>query len=219
MATVLEPPVTTQSGSDGVLLHHISWSTYEGLLKDYEDVPNPHFIYDRGDLLIMVLSAEHENLKDHFLVLISLLAEEFELESQSFGSMTHKREDLQRGFEPDLCFYFKNEMQMRGKKRFDPTVDPPPDLLIEIDISHPSLDKLPLFAAFGISEVWRWDGSRIHVLKLSQGEYVQSEYSSSLPALSESTLTAFLKESAALGRLEWIKKIRSWARQQKESHQ
>jgi Uma2 family endonuclease len=217
MTTVLEPPVTTESGSDGVLLHHISWSTYEGLLKDYEDVPNPHFIYDRGDLLIMVLSAEHENLKDHFLLLISLLAEEFELESQSFGSMTHKREDLQKGFEPDLCFYFQNEAVMRGKKRFDPMVDPPPELLIEIDISHPSLNKLPLFASFGIAEVWLWDGKQIHILKLLQGEYIHADQSVSLPAVNATTLTGFVNESFELGRLEWIKKIRSWAKHQRES--
>jgi Uma2 family endonuclease len=218
MATVLEPPVTTESGVDGVLLHHISWSTYEGLLKDYEDVPNPNFIYDRGDLLITVLSAKHENLKDHFLLLITLLAEGFDIESQSFGSMTHKREDLQRGFEPDLCFYFQNEAQMRGKERFDPKVDPPPELVIEIDISHPSLNKLPLFASFGIAEVWRWDGKQVHVLKLSHGEYVSSDYSASLPAVNATFLTQFVKESFELGRLEWIKKIRSWARHQSGSH-
>jgi Uma2 family endonuclease len=218
MATGLEPPVTTESGSDGALLHHISWSTYEALLKDYEEVPNPHFIYDRGDLLITPLSAEHENLKDHFLVLITLLAEEFEKENQSFGSMTHKREDLQRGFEPDACFYFQNEAQMRGKKRFDPMVDPPPELVIEIDISHPSLNKLPLFASFGIAEVWRWDGKKIHVLKLFQGEYVTSDYSVSLPAVNRAILSEFVNESFELGRLEWIKKIRSWAKHQRESH-
>jgi Uma2 family endonuclease len=169
MSTVLEPPKVNQILTDGILLHNVSWFTYENLLADHPDVPSPHFTYDRGDLLIRVLSPEHEGINDVFKLVINLLAEEFGLESQSFGSMTHKREELQRGFEPDSCFYFKNEARMRGKKRLDLSVDPPPDLVVEIDITHPSLNRLPIFAAFGIPEVWRFDGEKLEILLLTDG--------------------------------------------------
>ncbi|HXM33846.1 MAG TPA: Uma2 family endonuclease [Pyrinomonadaceae bacterium] len=217
MATVLDPPGLKQSLTDGVLLHNVSWSTYESLLRDYEDVRNPRFTYDRGDLLIMVRSAEHEEISDAISVPIQTLAEEFGIEWRGFGSMTHKREELQRGFEPDACFYFKNEARMRGKKRLDLSVDPPPDLVVEIDITHPSINKLPLFAALGIPEVWRFDGEVVEISLLRDGNYAKVDNSSSLPLVTAEVVTAFVRESKHLGRLEWVKKMRDWARQQTEA--
>lgn len=217
MATVLDPPGLKQILTDGVLLHNVSWSTYESLLEDYQDVRNPHFTYDRGDLLIMVLSPEHEEISGAISVLVQTLAEEFGVEWRGFGSMTHKRQDLQRGFEPDSCFYFKNEALMRGQKRLDLTVDPPPDLIVEIDITHPSINKLPLFAALGIPEVWRFDGERVEISRLADARYLRVESSSSLPLVTAEIVTRFLGESMRLGRLEWVKKVREWARAQKEA--
>ena len=109
MTAVFDPPAINEALCDGVLLHNISWSTYESLLRDHADTPSPHFTYDRGDLLVMVTSTDHERINRTLNLLIDILAEAFEIESQSFGSMTHKRKDLKRGFEPDSCFYFKNE--------------------------------------------------------------------------------------------------------------
>lgn len=217
MATVLDPPGLKQTLTDGVLLHNVSWSTYESLLKDYENVRNPHFTYDRGDLSIMVLSVEHEEINEAISILIQTLAEEFGVEWRGFGSMTHKREDLQRGFEPDSCFYFKNEMSMREKKRFDLTVDPPPDLLVEIDITHPSINKLPLFAALGIPEVWRFDGESVEISLLEHGSYQRVNGSLALPLVTAEIVTTFVRESRTLGRLEWVKTMREWAWQQKEA--
>src|SRR5262245_6160188 len=87
--------------TDAVLLHNISWSTYESLLRDKPDAPIPRFTYDHGDLLIMVTSPEHEEINVAISMLINVLAEELNIEWRGFGSTTYKREDLQRGFEPD----------------------------------------------------------------------------------------------------------------------
>ena len=214
MATLLEPSRIMEVLTDGVLLHNISWSTYESLLRDHPDAASPRFTYDRGDLLIMVTSPEHEEINRTLNLLVELLAEEFEVESRAFGSTTYKRKDLKRGFEPDSCFYFKNEKRMRGKKRLNLAVDPPPELVVEIDITSPSLRKLPLFAAFGISEVWRFDGKEIEILVLQHGEYYSSETSLALPNVTAEAITRFLHESFKIGRLEWIKQVRAWAQQQ-----
>jgi Uma2 family endonuclease len=200
--------------TDGVLLHNISWSTYQSLLRDHPDAASPRFTYDRGDLLIMVTSPEHEEINRTLNLLVELLAEEFGIESRAFGSTTYQRKDLRRGFEPDSCFYFKNEKRMRGKKRLNLAVDPPPELVVEIDISSPSLKKLPLFAAFGISEVWRFDGQKLEILVLQHREYCRSETSLALPKVTAEAVTCFLHESFRIGRLEWIKKVRAWAQQQ-----
>jgi len=100
---------------------------------------------------------------------------------------------------------------MRGKKRLDLSVDPPPDLVVEIDITHPTLNKLPLFAAFAIPEVWRFDGEKVEILRLREGEYMKRDNSSSLPLVTGEAVTGFIQESLKLGRLEWMKRLREWA--------
>ncbi len=215
MVTVVDSPKVKEVFTDGVLLHNISWATYESLLLDNPDSPNPRLTYDRGDLLIMVTSPEHEEINDIFRLLIHILAEEFEVERRAFGSTTYKRKDLQRGFEPDSCFYFKHEAQMRGKKRLDLTKDPPPELVVEIDITSLSIRKLPLFAAFGIPEVWRFDGLQVEIHLLEKGTYRKSENSLALPKVTAAVITRFIKEGLQMGHLKWVKKVRAWAHQVK----
>jgi len=219
MTTILEPPKVKEVLTDGVILHDICWSTYESLLQDLPDTPGTRLTYDRGDLLIMVTSPEHDEINRIIATLIQTISEELEVEWRDFGSTTYQRRDLQRGFEPDSCFYFKNEAQMRGKKRLDMQVDPPPDLVVEIDITHPSLNKLPLFAAFGIQEVWRFDGAAMEFYVLSGSDYVKTDNSLALPQVTASVVTRFVIESNSAGRLEWVKKVRGWAQALKASQE
>jgi Uma2 family endonuclease len=213
MTTVLEPSKIKEVLTDGVILHNISWSTYESLLRDHPDAASPRFTYDQGELLIMVTSPEHEEINRTINLLVELLAEEFGIESRAFGSTTYKRKDLQRGFEPDSCFYFKNEARMRAKKRLNLSIDPPPDLVVEIDISRPSLKKLPLFSAFGIPEVWRFNGTELEIFILKGAEYVKHENSLALPKVTAEIISRFVNESLRMGRLEWIRRVRDWANQ------
>ncbi len=108
---------------------------------------------------------------------------------------------------------------MRGKKRLDLSVDPPPDLVVEIDFTHPSLNKLPLFAAFGIPEVWRFDGAGMEFYVLSGSDYVKADNSLALPQVTAMAVTKFVSESNSLGRLEWVRKLRVWAQSVKVSEQ
>ena len=212
MTSVLDPRELKPVPTDRVLLQNVSWSTYESLLRDRLDGASPRFTYDRGDLSIMVTSPHHEEINRTLSLLIELLAEEFGIESRAFGSTTYRRKDLKRGFEPDSCFYFRNEAQVRGKKSLDLTVDPPPDLVIEIDLSNPSLNKLPIFAAFGVPEVWRFNGRELEILILEREEYIGTNQSKALPSVSTEVITGFLHESGKMGRLEWIKDVRNWAK-------
>jgi Uma2 family endonuclease len=162
MSTVLSPPEAR------VILHNISWSLYEQLLAAHEDKSSPRFVYDRGELEITVPSYEHEELNRLIDNCIAIIAMEWNIEYCDAGSTTFKREDLERGFEPDSCFYVQHVEPIAGKKRLDLTVDPPPDLVLEVDITHPSLDKLSIFAVVGVPEVWRYDGEHVRMLALAQ---------------------------------------------------
>ncbi len=213
MTAVLSPPKTTNDAV--VTLPGISWETYESLLADLSDRSVPHLTYDRGTLTIMSPTAEHEEYNRAIARLVEVLAEEFGIELRDLGSTTFRRKEERRGFEPDACFYIQNERLVRGKKRLDLSVDPPPDLIIEIDITSPSLDRFPIFAQFGVPEVWRFDGERLEIFRLSEGEYVRGEKSEALPFADPDALAAFVGESFTLGRLEWPRKVREWARGRK----
>ena len=139
-----------------VVLHGVSWATYECLLADFQDSHAAYFTYDRGVLEIMVLSFEHEKLNRLIHDLFTVIALEMNLEFVNAGSTTFKRIDLSRGSEPDTCFYIQHAEQVQDKDNIDLSVDPPPDLVIEIDITSPSLDKLPIYAQIGVPEIWRY---------------------------------------------------------------
>ena len=206
MATVLPPP------DQGVLLRNVSWETYEGLLADHRDSSAPRFAYDRGTLEIMSPLPEHEEINRALASLVENVAVEWRMSFRNLGSTTFRREDLGRGFEPDSCFYLQNAERIRGKARIDLTLDPPPDLVIEIDITHRTLDKLPIYAALGVPEVWRCDGSRLAIMILEGGAYQEREESLALQRVSAAALSKLLRESREMDPPDWILHVRDWAR-------
>ena len=195
-----------------VVLHNIGWNTYERLLADHENNSAPRFTYDRGELEIMSPNPEHERINRTIDLFVEVVAEELGLDTENLGSTTFRREDLKRGFEPDTCFYVQNEDQVRGKDRIDLAVDPPPDLVIEIDITSPSFSKLPIYAQIGVPEVWRYDGERMTILVLEDSAYAETTESIVLPPVTSSVLTDFIEKSKTARRTVWLKVVREWAR-------
>lgn len=183
-----------------VILHNISWETYERLLDERGDSRVPRLAYDRGELEIMSPSSDHESVAYFSGLLVAALTEEMRIDAYGVGSTTYNRGDLGRGFEPDASFYIRNEAGIRGKRRIDLDVDPPPDLVIEVDITSPSLDRFPIYAHFGVPEVWRYDGERIMIYELRNAEYVEVAESSALPWFTGDVLTRFVKEGLAARR-------------------
>jgi Uma2 family endonuclease len=209
MTTVLSPP------EQRVTLHNVSWETYERLLADLQDSGAPRLTYDRGTLEIMSPSSEHERYNRTIARIVEDLAVELDIDLDSLGSTTFRREDIDRGFEPDSCFYIRNAANIRGRKRIDLNLDPPPDLVIEIDITNPSLDKFPIFADVGVPEVWRFDGARLEIFELAQDGYLQRESSLAFPTVAAVDLTALIKDSESMDRPTWVRKLRAWAQDHK----
>ena len=135
--------------------------------------------------------------------MLTLVAEEQELNSRGLGSTTFRRQDLKRGTEPDSCFYIQNVERIRGKKEIDLTVDPPPDLVIEVEITSPAVPKLPVYARLGVPEIWLYDGRAPRILRLAGDQYENSDRSGVLPCLTESVLSEFLEQSKTLTTLAW----------------
>lgn len=203
---------TTLPAEQKVFLRGVSWETYQRLLHEHEDRSGARFTYDDGHLEILVLSSRHEQAKRTLEVIVDILAEEFDLDVHRVGSMTFQREDLRKGFEPDSAFYIAHAPQVEGRE-VDPERDPPPDLVIEVDVASPSLDRLPLLAAFGVPEVWRYDGSRVAMYRLESGKYTEAASSLAFPALCPERVTEFLRRRQTLRNRDWVREIRNWARQ------
>ncbi|HMD99069.1 MAG TPA: Uma2 family endonuclease [Terriglobia bacterium] len=207
MTMVLNPP------EERVVLRNLSWETYERLLSEKGDNRSPRFTFDGGTLEIMGPLPEHERWNLRIADLVGVLADEMNIEAEGFGATTFKREDLERGFEPDSCFYIQNVERLRGKERIDLETDPPPDLVIEIEITRSSIRKLPLFAAFGVPEVWRYDGMGVSIFRLEEGKYVDVPESAVLPGVSSIWLAELLERGRPLGRTGWLRLARTWARE------
>jgi Uma2 family endonuclease len=215
MATVISPPQEDQEErEERFLLRHVSWETYESLLADYADSSSPRFTYCEGMLEIMSPSSEHEELIEVMATIADIIAEEQQIEFKCLGSTTFRRRDLKRGTEPDACFYIQSVERIRGKKEIDLTVDPPPDLAIEIEITNPAVPKLPVYARLRVPEIWLHDGRAPKILRLSGDQYEECDRSGVLPSLTQSVLSEFCEQCKTLTTLAWRRMVRIWAREQ-----
>ncbi|NJM60571.1 MAG: Uma2 family endonuclease [Oscillatoriales cyanobacterium RU_3_3] len=190
----------------------ISWETYETLLAEIGDRPI-RLTYNRGNLKIMVPSPEHEVYKKVMGRFVETLAEELEVRIEPLGSTTFKRPQLM-GAEPDDCFYIQNASAIKGKKRIDMSQDPPPDLVVEIDITSRSTSSLQIYAGLGVPEVWIYNGSRLKINRLENGEYVERDRSLAFPSVPILEIVSFLEQAETMDYLELVKAFRNWVKSQ-----
>ncbi|MHC4921392.1 MAG: Uma2 family endonuclease [Planctomycetota bacterium] len=174
------------------VLEGVRFETYERLLDDLGD-RQIRLTYDRGVLEIVSPSQQHERIKYLIGRLVCAMTLELGIPILGGGSTTWRRQDLEKGLEPDECFWVKNEAKIRGRMDLDLRVDPPPDLAVEVDVHAQSLDRMVIYGALGVPEVWRYRDARITVhLRQEDGSYDVSETSACFPWLPMPDLTAWL---------------------------
>lgn len=180
-----------------VTLHHVGWDAYQKILDALGEQRSAHLTYHQGTLEIMTPLEAHESGSSLIGQFITILTEELNLNLKTLASTTLNRPDLRNGAEPDQCYYIANESAVRGKT-VDLTTDPPPDLVVEVDITHTDINKNLLYAEMGIPEFWRYDGKRLKIYSLN-GQYQEVETSPTFPQVSKEQLYEFLKECAQQG--------------------
>jgi Uma2 family endonuclease len=204
---IIVPPGQT------VVLDDISWNEFESILEDLGESRGSRIAYDRGKLEIMTPLPEHEVNKEYISDFVKILLEELDVEFCPLGSTTFKNQLMFKGIEPDSCFYIQNEAAIRGKNRLDLTIDPPPDLALEIDItnrSHPDI-----YQSLGVSELWRYEKDKLQILLLINGKYVESNQSAIFPSFSLiKTIPQYLTQCRTEGRNKGMKAFRGWVREQ-----
>jgi Uma2 family endonuclease len=223
MEAVIESPavadevevVRSPLGDQRVLLHNISWETYERLLADMENQSYIRMTYDQGELEIMAPSFNHEFFNRSIAGLGRIISLEMDVEVIDAGSTTYKRKRLKRGAEPDTCFYVANALLMHGRTEVDLSRDPPPDIVFEVDVFSGSLDKFSIYAKFGVPELWHYDVRQVQIFKLEGKSYVECEHSLSFPWLTGMILTGFLDQCRSVGQDAAIRSFRDWLRKER----
>ena len=209
---LLEVTKITVPPGQTVVLNDISWDEFEAILKDLGESRGSRIAYDRGTLEIMTPLPEHEVNKVYISNFVEILLEELDIEFCPLGSTTFKNQAMFKGIEPDSCFYIENESVVRGKDRLDLTVDPPPDLTLEIDITNRSHPEI--YQSLGVPELWRYQPNKLQILLLSNGQYVESETSRNFPdfPLIE-VIPQYLIQCRTEGRNKGIKAFRNWVKE------
>jgi Uma2 family endonuclease len=208
--------IETLPTSSTLLLHEVSWAEYETILALLPDNPRFRLSYDQGTLEIMTLSSRHERLKSLFAHLLAVLTEELNLNLVGLGSTTFRRTEAARGTEPDDCYYVLQVGQLPPQDPIDLTTDPPPDLVVEVDISHPSLDKFPIYASLRIPEVWRHNGATLQFFRLHSEQYTPAQESGLFPLLSATVLAGFVQQGQAQGIIPMLRAFRQWVQAQRQ---
>lgn len=192
-----------------VLLKDINWQEFEAILEELGEHRSARIAYEYSCLEIVTPLPEHEANKVAIGDFIKAILEELDIEFYSLGSTTFKNRLMQQGIEPDDCFYIENEAKVRGKNKIDLTVDPPPDLALEIDITsrtHPSI-----YAALGVPELWRFEAGRLQINRLQDRIYVEVESSPNFPNLPlKEMITTGLERVKREGRNKTMKAFRAW---------
>jgi Uma2 family endonuclease len=138
-----------------VTFHNVSWDEYEELLAQVGEASGLRVSFNDGAMKIMTLSDEHEKNVELIKSLVGCVRLRLHVDILSFGSATMRKRKKAKGSEPDASFYIQNAAVIGNRIQRDLAVDPPPDLVVEVDIHHDSRDSYPIYAALGVPEVWR----------------------------------------------------------------
>lgn len=195
-----------------LILQDISWDQFEEILENLGQTRGTRLSYSKGVLEFMTPLPEHEDDRVIIGNFVEVILEEMGIEFRNLGSTTLKNRKMRQAVEPDSCFYIENEAIIRGRKRIDLENDPPPDLAIEIDLT--SRTRFDNYEQLGVRELWRFNGTKLEINLLENGQYIESQISNIFPSLSiAEMLPKYLEESKVKGRNATMKVFRNWVRE------
>ena len=202
------------AGSE-LILREQTFEDYENIIEEVGEASGLRISYDGEIVKIMTLSIRHEKYVRFFEMLITTLSLNLRKKILHFGSATMKASRQHRGSEPDCCFYVQNAAVVARKATIDFSRDVPPDIVVEVDIHHDSLDKFAIYSAFGVPEFWLYDSKKLTIYQLEGENYEEVEKSIALPILSAEVLTDFLNRLEDSDQFEVLLDFEKWLEEQK----
>lgn len=195
-----------------VLLRRASWRTYI-TLRDSEENRHLRMTFDEGSLELMSPSKSHERIGYLIGRCIDIWTTELGIDVQSCRTTTLRRKDLQRGLEADNCYYLEHEYLVRDREELDLMIDPPPDLSVEVDVTSASIDRMAIYSAFRVPEVWRWSNEIVAILFLDEtGTYRESPASRALPGFPMDKVAELLRRRTTASETVLMREFQAWVR-------
>jgi len=194
MSTVIATSISQIKLAPGsaMTIAGLNWKTYEALLQQLGDDRSTRLAYDRGVLEIRMPGEPHEIVNRLLAKIITLLAMELGMEVNDFGSTTLNRESLDRGIEPDSCFYIQNAAPGQGLES-SATESLAPDLALEVDIANSSASKMAIYQVMAVPEIWLFRRNELKIQWLEAGQYVEVERSRAFPTVSAQQLNEWVE--------------------------
>lgn len=206
-------PIPRPIGEQRIVFRRLDWQRYQAIRHALSESRNTRLTYTQGILEITMPLEDHEFAVRLIELFIRILVVESGLKLKTMGSTTLEREILDRAAEPDNAYYIQNQPLVAGRN-VDLEDDPPPDLIVEIDITHTDIDKLKLYAEMGIPEFWRYNGENWQIYQLQGHAYQEVDCSPTFPAVPKSRLYEFLAQ-AKQDEAEAELSLRAWVRSQR----
>ncbi len=205
MATAAKPHL-----EENVVFLAVTWDTYEAILTDLGDDSRTRLAYDGRTLELMSPFREHE-VDTRFLdLLLGAVMEEWDINLDCVGFMTLKAKPV--GAEPDTSYYIEHAYDVAGLKEIDLRTSPPPDLVVEFDLSRRRMDKFKIYARLGVPEFWRYGRHGLQAFALRAGEYHEIAASEVIPGLPMAPLASFLERHSEPDKRPILKDWRAWLR-------
>jgi Uma2 family endonuclease len=211
-ATQPNTEAESKIGEKRVVINGLSWAGYLQILDALPESRGSRFTYDDGVLEITMPLEDHEFYRCLIECFIRTIVELMGMRIKTMGSTTMKYPQLKKGAEPDNAYYIKNQPLVKGRN-VDFTKDPPPDLVVEVDITHTDIDKNKFYASLEVSEFWRFNGKTWRIYQLQENLYIEVETSPTFPTVPKERLYTFLKK-AKEDEIEAIQSLRGWWHQQ-----
>lgn len=192
----------------------VRWDEYEQLLSELGPSYSVRVFYDQGRMEIVSPKPIHERPIEILHTLVIAIRDQLDIDIESLGSTTLKKQMREAGAEPDASFYVQNAAIIHGHLDLDLAHDPPPDIVIESDHTSSSLDKLDIYARLGVPEIWRVFSQQVSFWLLSNDAYVEAEHSRSFSFLTAQVLNKYLELGLMSGERNAAKAFRDWIKAQ-----
>ena len=199
-------------GEKRLTFRNLDWHAFKQIQSLLTERTRARFTYDNGVLEITSPLEGHERSARLIERFIRILVVEMGMKVKTMGSTTLDREDLLKSAEPDNGYYIQN-YALVANHEVNLNVDPAPDLVVEVDITHTDLNKNTLYASIGVQEFWRFNGRVWKILQLVDGAYVECDRPPTFPTIEKTDLYQFL-EAALLDEVAAEIDFRQWVRQQ-----
>ncbi len=214
MTTAIATPINHIKLAPGsaMIISGLTWKTYEALLQDLGDNRPTRIAYDQGVLEIRMPGESHEIINRLLAKIITMLAMELGMEANDFGSTTLNRETLDRGIEPDTCFYIQNAARGQGiETKASESLSP--DLVLEVDIASSSASKMSIYRAMEVPEVWLYRRQVLSIQWLEDGQYTDAVNSRAFPMVSVDQLNQWIELRKTETDLSVLREVQQFGRE------